>query len=274
MDFINRIKHSRYTVMTTEKKICVGVASCAPWLKSGVVSLEDFSRTCKDIGFDAIEPCDRSIQSCSPDRIRQLKKYYRSLEMKVVCLDIRNDFTVTDETEWENQVQHVKDWLQAAHELEIPVARIWTGESSADEEARKRVYRAINQLMRTAEHCGVTMAVENHGGLSNDPWFLSGLASDFQSPFLRLCADFGNFPSDIRYAALEAILPFSVHIHAKTYEFSNSGSETTINYEIIEKMLTKIEYNGYFSIEFEGNVSSLQDNLTGIQMTEKLLRMT
>lgn len=255
-----------------ERKICVGVASCAPWLKSGVISLEDFSRICKDEGFRAIEPCDRSIGSTSADRIRQLKKYYRLLEMDLPCLDIRNDFTVENVNEWNLQVRHVAKWLEVAHEMEIPIARIWTGESNNDKNAQDRVYRAINQLLPLAENCGVTLAVENHGGLSNDPAFLCQLAVDFRSDFLRLCADFGNFPSSIRYAALNDILPFSVHIHAKSYDFSFCGNETTIDYRIINEMTIGSNYKGYFSIEFEGRVSNIKDNILGIRSTQRLLQ--
>lgn len=257
---------------TNNLKVCVGVASCAPWLKEGIISLEDFSIKCKELGFNAIEPCDRSIKSNSPQYIRELKRFYSKIGMGLPCLDIRNDFTVKNYDEWISNVNHVINWLKVAQDLEIPVARIWTGTRSVDDNAPSKVYRAIEKLLPLAERFSVRLAVENHGGISSNPHFLVGLVEKFNSPFLGLCADFGHLASDDRYDGLELLLPYSFHVHAKTHGFLQNGEEIDIDYGRIMRIVEKHPNNKYFSIEFEGKVISIQDNLNGIVETHSLLK--
>lgn len=252
-------------------KVCVGNASCAPWLKEGKISLEDFSIRCKDLGFNAIEPCDRSIKSNSHQFLRQLKRFYSKLGMSLPCLDIRNDFTVKDSEEWLSNLDHVTQWMRAAHELEIPVARIWTGTRSMDDNAPSRVYRAIEKLLPLAEKYSVRLAVENHGGISSNPHFLVSLVKKFRSKYLGICADFGHLAADDRYDGLELLLPYTFHIHAKAHDFLPNGNEPHIDFRKIMVIARKYSKNWYFSIEFEGNVSSIEDNFAGILKTSVLL---
>src|SRR5215510_624133 len=110
--------------------VCVGVASFAPWLRLGM-SLEEFAAACVDLGFSAIEPCDRSIKSTDAEYLARLSESVERMGLTIPCIDVRNDFTVKDVAEWRANILHVQHWLQVASSLRVPVIRIWAGVRSS-----------------------------------------------------------------------------------------------------------------------------------------------
>lgn len=73
------------------------------------------------------------------------------------------------------------------------------------------------------------LLIENHGGISGNPDNVVRILEEVGSDYLGTCPDFGNFPAEIRYEGLSKLAKYAVVVHAKTYEFDESGEETTID---------------------------------------------
>jgi sugar phosphate isomerase/epimerase len=86
-----------------------------------------------------------------------------------------------------------------------------TPEGRTDEEAFAWVIDSLRQLLAKAEECGVTLALENHWGLSRTPEAILRIVREIDSPWLRVLMDTGNFLED-PYDALEKIAPESVYV--------------------------------------------------------------
>ena len=91
---------------------------------------------------------------------------------------------------------------------------------------------------------------------------------DLNTPFLRACPDIGNLPLAGRYDAWEQLVPYAVHVHAKFFDFDDKGEETTIDYSKTMSILKKREFQGYVSIEFEGD----GDEADGVRRGLALIR--
>lgn len=258
--------------MNNDLQISVGVASYAPWLRLGKASLQDFVFKCVELGFTAIEPCDRTIVSTETFYLKQMQTFFRREGVAIPCLDVRNDFTVKDADEWELNVQHVLDWIRAAHQMNVPVIRIWAGVRSVDNEAPNRVLRAVERLIPVAERYGVLLAMENHGGVSSNPDWLARLVRYINSVYFGTCPDFGHLAADDRYEGLEKLIPLSFHIHAKVHGFRDDGEEAEMDYGRIMRMVGELNRPVYVSIEYEGETKDVQDNIAGIVKTHELIR--
>jgi sugar phosphate isomerase/epimerase len=254
------------------KNISIGVASFSPWMRLGKLSLEEFAMVCREHGFNAIEPCDRSIKSRETEYLSELKRFFNKEGFIIPCIDVRNDFTVKDMAEWKSNVDHVQNWIRVANLMESPVIRIWTGVKSVDDLAPFRLIRALSLLVPMAEKYSIKLAVENHGGVSSNPILLTNIIESFDSPFLGLCPDFGHLADDDRYQGLERMVAYSFHIHAKTHGFDDAGEEKEISYERMISIINRSKYSGYISIEYEGAVEEIKDNINGIKKTERLIR--
>lgn len=258
--------------MNHRPQVCVGVASYAPWLRLGIVSLEEFAVECANLGFTAIEPCDRSIEYTDETYLSRLSDSLENMGLTIPCIDVRNDFTVKDSIEWRSNIAHVERWIRVANFLEVPVIRIWAGVRSTDDGAPNRVYRALEELVPVAERYNVRMALENHGGISSNPDLIVRLVKSINSPYVGTCPDFGHLAPDDRYDGLDQLIPLSFHIHAKAHEIRDDGEEADMDYGRIMSLISYHLPSVFLSIEYEGKVQAIRDNIEGIMKTFMLIQ--
>jgi sugar phosphate isomerase/epimerase len=243
-----------------QKTMALAVVCFGNELKDGTMTLPQFLDHAVDLGLDAVELCDRSIKN--PAAVRGLLAE-RGLRMPSIAL--RNDFT-GPANELPAQIGHIREWIGIAAEFGARTARVWTGWARTDATARRQITQAFDELIHVAVEHDVTLAVETHGGLSNDPEFMLPLARRYRSHF-GICIDFGNLPEP-RQEVIAAMLPEVVHVHVKTYAFDEQGDETTVPARWAVTELARRGYAGPWILEYEGE----PPYLPGIEATMATVR--
>ena len=134
----------------------------------------------------------------------------------------------------------------------------------------------------------IDIIVENHGGYSSNAKWLVDVIKNTNQTNVGTLPDFGNFCvkskknelSDWgsssegcdyeydRYLGVEEMMPFARSVSAKSYEFDDDGNSIEIDYYKMLKIIKEFGYNGYISIEYEGEKYSEYE---GILLTKKLL---
>jgi sugar phosphate isomerase/epimerase len=140
---------------------------------------------------------------------------------------------------------------------------------STEEEGFGWVIDGLNKCLKTAERCGVLLALENHWGLARTPEGLLRIVNAINSPWLQVLMDTGNFLED-PYDKLEMIAPKTVFVQAKTYYGGGLWYTLDLDYPRIAAILHKHHYRGYISLEFEGH----EDPRTAVPKSLALLRKT
>ena len=96
------------------------------------------------------------------------------------------------------------------------------------------------------------LGLENHWGLARTPEGLLRIVNAIDSPWLRVLLDTGNFLED-PYDKLEMCAPQTVFMQAKTYYGGGLWYTLDLDYDRIGRIMKKHNYQGYVSLEFEGN---------------------
>src|SRR5262245_23918030 len=104
-----------------ETDISLAVVSFGDELKTGAMTTEQFLDAAVELGFSAVELCDRTVRD--PLKVRN-DLLDRGLSMPSIAL--RNDFT-GDQRSVDANVDHLRRWLCTAADLGCQTARIWTG---------------------------------------------------------------------------------------------------------------------------------------------------
>jgi sugar phosphate isomerase/epimerase len=161
----------------------------------------------------------------------------------------------------------VRLWLDAAAYLGSPLARVNTGYHAPpfDLDLVSDAYRTLVEHTRPL---GLTLLIENHGGLSADPEHVVQIIEGVGPEWLGTCPDFGNFAPEIRYAGLARLAPYARLVHAKSYAFDARGEDTRIDFGRCLAILRDAGYDGYLSIEYEGD----GDQFDGVRQTIELVR--
>jgi sugar phosphate isomerase/epimerase len=136
----------------------------------------------------------------------------------------------------------------------------------------------LARLGEIADQYGLNVIVENHGGLSSDGAWLSGVMRRVGRSNVGTLPDFGNFcisgrgtPEAVwydRYQGMEDLMPFAKAVSAKSYEFNEAGDEVQTDFPRVMKTVLNHGYSGYVGIEWEG---SNPDEYEGIMLTKRLL---
>lgn len=202
--------------------VSLAVVSFGDELKTGAMSTADFLDAAVRLGFRSVELCDRTVRE--PAAIMRLLSE-RDLYLPSIAL--RNDFTGSHESMIES-CAHLKRWISMAAEFGCRTARIWSGWQRSDGSARRQVVAALDDVMAHATKAQVALALETHGGLSNDPGFLAELCERYPRETFGVCVDFGNLPAAERRLSIATLAPLATHVHVKSHEFDALGIETTI----------------------------------------------
>ncbi len=262
--------------------------SLAEWslhrsLFTGKIHPLDFPVVAKrDYGIDAVEYVSAFFLP-SRDFLTELKRRADGEGVRSVLIMVDNEGNLGDpdaSLRKEAVARHVR-WVDNAQFLGCHAIRVNARSAGAPEEQMRLVADGFRQLAEAADPKGISVIVENHGGLSSVAEWLTGVLKTANHPRLGTLPDFGNFyptnyglpagsapaPYD-RYKAVELMMPYAKGVSAKTHDFDASGNESEIDYERMMRLVLKAGYTGHVGIEYEGNRLSEDD---GIRATKRLL---
>jgi sugar phosphate isomerase/epimerase len=165
-------------------------------------------------------------------------------------------------------VDNHKPWVDIAVFLGAKTIRVnAAGEGTAEEVAANAV-DGLSKLGEYGASKGINVVVENHGGLSSDGKWLSGVMTKVGMDNVGTLPDFGNFYEYDRYLGMEELMPFAKGVSAKSHEFDAEGNEIHSDFLRIMKIVKASGFKGYVGIEYEGPELSEDE---GIKATKALL---
>lgn len=239
--------------------------SCSSWsyhriLKSDVyrpveggrLSQIDWVKKCNsELEIDGVELGWGHFPSTDKDYLRDLKKIITEEGLTIAAVSVGNHFTGSDDNKMREEVAKVKKWTGIAAYLGAPIVRCLAG---SGEELRVRgimdkTALCLRECATYASEFGIILGIENHGGTTAEQ--ILKLIKKAETEWLKLVLDVGNFPFP-PYASIKKCMPYAILVHAKTYKFDETGNETKLDYEKIFSILKEWKYNGFLSLEYEG----------------------
>jgi sugar phosphate isomerase/epimerase len=241
----------------------IRLGSCAYSLRDLLTSkppqmdLFGFLDYAHEIGLDGVELTSYYFPTEFDDSyLLSLRDRCAELELAVSGGSVGGNLTVPPEGNAET-LDMVRAWLGHCRVLGAPVMRIFAGNTAkgvSEEQGRANVVASIRECLPAAEEAGVVMVLENHGGVVATPAGVMSILDGVQSPWLQSNLDTGNFHSADPYAELEQIAPYAANVHAKVYVTPAGGPPEDADWDRIVGMLTRIGYQGFISIEYEGKL--------------------
>lgn len=253
----------------------IGVSTYSFWQFNGPkekAPIEDCIEKAAQMGFDGIEFLLVQMQSEENDYLQKLKRQAFHAGLDIMGFSTHQGFVFPEEEKRQSEIDKSIRQIELAYTLGIPTMRLNTGrwgtsgsfdelmankgiepvlEGYTEDEGFKWVTDAIEQLIPTAEKCGVVLGLENHWGLGRTAEGVIRIVKDINSPWLQITADTGNF-LDRQYEQLEMLAPQTYLIQAKTYYGGGKWYTLDIDYDRVAQIFRKVNYRGYVSVEFEG----------------------
>ena len=242
---------------------------------SGAMDIPGFLKEAKRLGFQAVELL--SVWTEKPEQIKQSRELAADLGLAICAYGIHNDFARTG-AELDAQVDVVRKGIESAARLGSPVLRVFGGdprEGITFDKARGTIVEGFYRCAPDAQAAGVTMAIENHGTLSCTSDSVLRIIKGVGSPALKSTLDTGNFliGDEEPVVAARNLAKEVAHVHVKDMRWKKAPDENGLVFTSVkgrkvqpetigegEIDLTKIfrilknaGYQGYLSLEYEGN---------------------
>ena len=252
--------------------------SLAEWslhrtLFAGKLDNLDFPRAAKQqFGIDAVEYVNQFFKDKAKDAayLADLAKRAKDegvTNVLIMCDGLGNlgDPEAAARTK---AIENHFPWVEAAKRLGCHSIRVNAGSKGSPEEQQKLAADGLSRLSDYAAQMDMAVIVENHGGLSSNGEWLSGVMKLVNKPNCGTLPDFGNFHDYDRYLGVEELLPFAKGVSAKSHEFDAEGNEVRTDYRRMLRLVVAAGYRGWVGVEYEGNGLSEPE---GILATKKLL---
>ena len=173
-----------------------------------------------------------------------------------------------DEKERLATVENHKKWLEAAKTLGCITIRVNAASEGSFEEQQKLAADGLRRLTELGAAMDLNVIVENHGGLSSNGKWLSGVMKLVNHPRCGTLPDFGNFYEYDRYLGVAEMMPYAKAVSAKTHDFDGFGNESTKDYRRLMRTVLDAGFHSWVGIEYEGDRLSERE---GIARTLTLL---
>ncbi|MDX2442412.1 MAG: sugar phosphate isomerase/epimerase family protein [Bacteroidales bacterium] len=254
----------------------IGVSTYSFWQFNGPKEETPIEKCIDDaarMGFDGIELLLVQMTSEENSYLQKLKRRAFHAGLDLMGFSTHQGYIYPDPELRKENVEKTIRQIELAYALGIPTMRLNTGrwgtiksfddlmankgkepilEGYTEDDGYKWVIDSIQKCMPKAQECGVVLGLENHWGLGRTADGVLRIVDAIDSPWLQVTADTGNFLED-QYTQLEKLAPRAFLIQAKTYFGGGKWYTLDIDYDKVAEIFKKVNYQGYVSIEFEGN---------------------
>lgn len=258
--------------------------SLAEWsfnktLFGGKMTNLEFPVIAKKMGFEGVEYVNQFFKDKAKDEVYlgELKKIAKNEDIINVLIMCDGEGMVghPEKEERIKTVENHKKWIDAAAFLGCHSIRVNAGSRGEYEEQQKLAADGLRMLCEYGDTKKINIIVENHGGLSSNGNWLSGVMKMVDHKRVGTLPDFGNFYINRqtgeefdRYKGIELLMPFAKGVSAKSNVFDAEGNEANMDYYRIMKIVQASGFKGFVGVEYEGNELSEKE---GIIATKTLL---
>ena len=231
----------------------------------------------KEFKISAVEYVNQFFKDKATDKnyLNELKKVCDNEGVKslLIMCDGEGKLGDPDKNKRISSVNNHKRWIEAAKHLGCHSIRVNASSSGSYDDQQKLAADGLSRLSEFASTHGLNVIVENHGGLSSNGQWLSGVMKSVNMKNCGTLPDFGNFrigggKTYDRYKGVKELMPFAKAVSAKSHDFDDNGNEIHTDYHKMMKIVIDAGYRGYVGVEYEGSKLSEYD---GIKATKKLL---
>ena len=286
-------------------KIAVSSYSFHPLISSGKMTQVDCIYKAKEMGFDAIEFAEVIPPEGVDERdfAQKLREECQKAGLPIVNYATGADFLNGSDGNFEAEIARLKTRVDLAAILGTPCMR--HDATRGYSEPGQKFQSFVKVLPRLADGCrqiteyaaskGIRTTVENHGFFCQDSERVELLVNTVNHENFGLLVDIGNFlcADDDPIHACSRVAPYAFHVHAKDFHvksgmcpdpgegfFKSRGGNYLggcivghgdVPVQQCLSIIRKAGYDGYVSIEFEGQVEPIKGISIGLANLKRYL---
>jgi sugar phosphate isomerase/epimerase len=246
---------------------------------SGKKDAHDFAVYAANMGFEGVEFVNQFYfdqlknGTTSSKNVSRLAKILNSrandnnISNVLIMVDEEGNLADPYSDSIKTAIEQHKKWVELAAEIGCHSIRVnLAGEKKDAQVWMNQSVEGLTGLSEFSKSMGISIIVENHGGLSSNAGLLAKVMKMTNLDNCGTLPDFGNFCiSDgwgndpgckewyDMYKGVAELMPYAKSVSAKSYDFDQIGNETKIDYVKMMNIVKANNYEGFIGVEYEGS---------------------
>lgn len=229
------------------------------------------------------------------EEIPRIQEALSRANLPVACFCACNNFGTINSQDWETALKDVKDSIDMAVLFGAKVVRVFSGDQAKDttfEQAKEQIIKGLKASSQYAEERGIILCLENHGLFAGKSDQVLEVIEKVGSSSLRSTFDTGNFllVNEDPVDAISKLKGQVSHVHFKdflkvdpsyegeTYKALNGDKfkgtivgDGQVDLTFILSTLKQLDYQGWLTVEFEGEEEPKYGSIESLNRLRELL---
>lgn len=278
-------------------KISVTSYSFWRYLQDGSMRWTDCAARAAEMGFDALEYTDLpgDTQEQRLENAAAIRAAADAVGLPICAYAVGANLYQPTPEQNRAEVERVKQLVDVAAVLGAPVMRhdvVWSlgkqGEARSFDRMLPCIAANAREISEYASKKGIRTCSENHGLIAQDSDRMERLFNAVAHDNYGLLVDVGNFRcvDEDSVHAVSLLAPYAVHVHAKDFKPAETNGFLTRGHRYIQgtvvgegsvpvkqclAILQRAGYNGYVTLEYEGEEDPLTALPRGLQNLRRYL---
>jgi sugar phosphate isomerase/epimerase len=199
-------------------------------------------------GVRNLEFWSNHFESLESAYLQELRASVKAAGAQLLNIQVDADYDLasTDDHERQRSLKVAREWIDAAATLGSRAIRINPGKAKGSVEKSIASMKEVNQYCKSK---GLPLLTENHFGLEMDPDIHLRILDEAGPENIHTLPDFGNYPGETMWKALEKILPYAYLVSAKAVEFNPNMEHLSYDFDRCVQLAERLGFKGIYSVE-------------------------
>jgi sugar phosphate isomerase/epimerase len=240
------------------------------YFNAGSMTMESFIQKAVDLGVQGVDITTYWLKSTEPEYLTSLRHLAFKNGMSLSGIAIRTEMCQAGGAIRAEETHRIQQWVDTAELLGAPHMRVFAGNlpgGASEKQGIEWVVEAMKPACDYAAKRGITLGIENHGGMTARASTTVEILRRVDSPYAGINLDISNFEGktdDEMYSDIRACVPFATHAHIRDLF---GTTKRPIDLDRVWRLFAQGGYKGYMSAEYEAE----EDPMTGVpRLLEKI----
>ena len=222
------------------------------YLQPGKMTMEDFILKAVELEIEGVDVTTYWLKSTEPDYLHSLRHLAFKHGIPFSGSAIRTEMCQPDPARRAAELANIKKWVDATELLGASHVRVFGGKvppGATDAQGVEWTAETMKPACDYAAQKGITLGIESHHGITSKASNIIAILQRVNSPYAGCNLDITHFPEDL-YSQVESLVPYATHAHIRDH--TDDKPYQPLDLDRIWQMFAKGGYQGFMSVEYEG----------------------
>jgi sugar phosphate isomerase/epimerase len=240
------------------------------YFNTGSMTMENFILKAVELEAHSVDITTYWLKSTEPEYLTSLRHLAFKNGVAFSGIAIRTEMCQVGGAIRAEEIRRIQQWVDASEVLGASHVRVFGGDLPGGVSEKQGIEWVVETMKPACDYAakrGITLGIENHGGITARASAALEILRRVDSPYAGINLDISNFEGktdEEMYSDVQACVPYATHAHIRDVF---GTSKRPIDLDHVWRLFVEGGYKGYMSAEYEAD----EDPMAGVpKLMEKI----